>query len=491
MLTSRYATSSVSEQVPRGRSVTSTPDSGMTASPKESQTSSALGCSNAASGQKFDWLMNEVVGPPLKTFTTSRLDVSEAKVTVTAATDVCSYNWVNEKRPVTLAAINALGAPPIFATPELPASIPRASGRYYIDQDAAHEPQHPFKPMFDALEQTKPNYDFTDVDLVVDNMSLRYLLSFIDGNLNDSLRFDLHLVEKTLFVTRRAESTFIDIDPNRGQSNAYMFSFRKLLAKWSDSESDAETTGHYRAVRYNMGGLNCVVKFEAHAFFEGKTYVQDPSAPEKFSTAALQAEKAEKLRQLDSLRASSKAQAETLPVFCQIQSLPGKAQVENTTVWRSNTRTLSSPASVTSTPSPRHFEYRKDSLRGCSVLKSVSGTSSAAESHPAPASHSRNPFVDSGKGFQSITTITVGPGLAEVTVRPEGIKYREETIDTTYHYPLMYFSRVSTLIVGTHCEGTFSSIRAFDSTKMLQKWEEETQEDLRALVKLLADWRDV
>ncbi|KAF2817364.1 uncharacterized protein BDZ99DRAFT_356535, partial [Mytilinidion resinicola] len=286
------------------------------------------------------------------------------------------------------------GAPPKFTPPaKLPERIPRNSGTHYVNQDAHLEERYPFKPLFSALEKTKPDYDMKDVDIVADTGTFLTLLGFLDGQTEEDIRIELHLVENTLVLTSREQYTSVNIDPKRGSLRPYEHSFPKHCSEFPEKENGAHT--HHRAVRYTLGGLNFIVKYQPHAFCEGGDYVTE-------------------------------------------------------------------------------------------------GTSVGSNESAQAGTHSRNVSNGSASTTASLPSSKriKAPCYAELTARFEGNKFKEEPIDTPYHFPRMYFGRIPTIIVGTYRDGSFSSIQAFDSKRMLSEWEVERQEDLRKLVRLLRDWRD-
>lgn len=122
----------------------------------------------------------------------------------------------------------------------------------------------PFEPMFAALDLMKPDFDFGEVDVVTNRNSLRKLLNFASGRVSESFRIDVNMVHRTMFLTRRERST---TDKIRGSRNAgYGHNFERAFTEMEKGLE--ESSGHHRVIRYKMGELNCVVRFEVDAWCE-------------------------------------------------------------------------------------------------------------------------------------------------------------------------------------------------------------------------------
>jgi hypothetical protein len=129
----------------------------------------------------------------------------------------------------------------------------------------------PFEPMFAALDHMKPDFDFGAVDVVTNRNSLRKLLSFASGRVSESFRIDVNMVHGTMFLTRQERST---TDKSQGSRNAgYGHNFERTFTEAEKGLEDS--SGHHRVVRYKMGELDCVVRFEAD------TWCDDPSKGEE------------------------------------------------------------------------------------------------------------------------------------------------------------------------------------------------------------------
>ncbi len=116
--------------------------------------------------------------------------------------------------------------------------------------------------MFHALSVMAPNTSFHNVDVLADRNNLRILLEFAQGKSNGPFRLNLYLVFNTLIIVRR-ESRWWKL----ADGNSFGFNFERDFTKTADDMEDA--TSHYRAIRYAMGPLNVVCRFEADAYDDG------------------------------------------------------------------------------------------------------------------------------------------------------------------------------------------------------------------------------
>lgn len=107
----------------------------------------------------------------------------------------------------------------------------------------------------------KPEFSLNDVDLVTNRNSLRKLFDFVNGRARDSFRIDLHMVEKTLFLTRRERNArgiiCGSMDSGFGHNFEHAFS--------TPEPGIENSASHHRVIRYALGDLNCVVRFEVDA----------------------------------------------------------------------------------------------------------------------------------------------------------------------------------------------------------------------------------
>ncbi|EUC46188.1 hypothetical protein COCMIDRAFT_36149 [Bipolaris oryzae ATCC 44560] len=173
---------------------------------------------------------------------------------------VCCYNWQASTDGTN--TIFVPGEPAKWQQPALPHHLERDSGFQYQDYNYARKPRNPYSPMFEALSVMNPGFTFNDVDVLADRNNLRVLLEFAQGKANGPFRLNIYLVFNTLVIVRR-ESRWWKLS----DGHSYGINFERDFTTTTDDMRDA--TSHYRAIRYNMGPLNVVCRFEADAYDDG------------------------------------------------------------------------------------------------------------------------------------------------------------------------------------------------------------------------------
>ncbi|KAK1843022.1 hypothetical protein CCHR01_14327 [Colletotrichum chrysophilum] len=173
---------------------------------------------------------------------------------------VCSYNWaVGPDEDIHIPGFAA-----VFQNVDLPIAVPNDRGTSLVDQNAARVPEFPFAPLFRATASMNPSSRFDDVDILVNRNSLRKLLDFSAGRRQDSFRLNLHLAHRTL-VIERCERTAREL-VSGSKSSGWGRNFERRFTKYPSGLGDS--TSHHRALRYQLGDLTCVVRFEVDACYE-------------------------------------------------------------------------------------------------------------------------------------------------------------------------------------------------------------------------------
>lgn len=133
----------------------------------------------------------------------------------------------------------------------------RSKTKHHRDANVARMPLYPFEPMFQSLSVLNPVFRFDGVDLIINRNSLHHLLRFAHGVVKQDFRFDLAMVHNTLIVTPAWErvSEVVSDKANNGRDFEDLLLQRRL--------QDSAT--YHRAIRYNLGPLNCAVLSELDA----------------------------------------------------------------------------------------------------------------------------------------------------------------------------------------------------------------------------------
>jgi hypothetical protein len=130
--------------------------------------------------------------------------------------------------------------------------------------------------MFQAMSVMNPHYQFNDVDIIADRNNLRVLLEFVSGKANGPFRLDLFSELNTLVIARKEDRYWKFSD-----GKSYGYNFERFFT--CPAEGLEEATSHYRAIRYPLGPLSVVVRFEADAFDDG--VADEPRAREHVTVA--------------------------------------------------------------------------------------------------------------------------------------------------------------------------------------------------------------
>lgn len=159
-----------------------------------------------------------------------------------------------------------IGAPAVWTPKRLPITLPMELGLYCPQQAAYKQPKYPYEPLYQALGIMDPDINFKATKLVTNRRCLQMLFEFASGNHFQDFRIDLHMVHDTLFLTRRTKKGYF-------VANAYGNTKvgSNFESAFTSSEPGLEdSSSHHRVVRYSLGNLNCVVRFEADACHERK-----------------------------------------------------------------------------------------------------------------------------------------------------------------------------------------------------------------------------
>lgn len=150
-------------------------------------------------------------------------------------------------------------------------SLPADKGTYFKDQNAARIPKFPFEPLFRATVSMNPSFRFDGVDVLANRNSFRKLLDFAAGRRQDSFRVNLLLEHGTL-VIERCEKNARELI--RGSQNAgWGRNFERAFTRYPPGLEDS--AAHHRALRYQLGALSCVVRFEVDACYDGTSKRED------------------------------------------------------------------------------------------------------------------------------------------------------------------------------------------------------------------------
>ncbi|KUJ12351.1 uncharacterized protein LY89DRAFT_206066 [Mollisia scopiformis] len=183
---------------------------------------------------------------------------------------IASYSWKDIEHPT----IYVPGLPPKFTPPTLPVQLQRDK----LTRSKPRSPAAAVDPLFESLLQQHPNFDMSSIHLVTDRNSLRKLLTFA-SNRSEKWRIDVDMINNTMFFNQWEEFRLMMI--NGHQDSGYGHAFENCVTAREPTLEDS--IHHERIVRYELGGLECLVRFEADAYLNAdgsrEHLAIDPPAP--------------------------------------------------------------------------------------------------------------------------------------------------------------------------------------------------------------------
>ena len=109
------------------------------------------------------------------------------------------------------------------------------------------------------------------IGLTIDRNSLRKLLQFVSDKVPKSWRIDVDIVEDTMFLTRWEENQLQIITGAR--DSGYGHEFEKAFLSFDLNLQ--ESSGHYRIIRYSLGGIESLVRFEVDGYVDDGSDIDD------------------------------------------------------------------------------------------------------------------------------------------------------------------------------------------------------------------------
>ncbi|KAF1364341.1 hypothetical protein EJ07DRAFT_162150 [Lizonia empirigonia] len=155
-----------------------------------------------------------------------------------------SYNWLNDEVPT----IVIPGKPPQWTPLHAPQRLKEDSGQYFRDPNAAKYPDYPMAPVVHAVLEAPIS--------------------------SHAFRFNVELVGETVFFIRKENDPKEVIKDIRG----FGHTFPEAYTMWEHSVKGSET--HQRIIRYEFGGLDCLVRFESDGYIR-EAAVGNETAPAK------------------------------------------------------------------------------------------------------------------------------------------------------------------------------------------------------------------
>lgn len=153
--------------------------------------------------------------------------------------------------------------PPKWAPPAVPQRLREDAGVYYRDRNAARYPEHPMEPAAEAIMRAR-SAESLDIDVMACGSTLGNLLRFARGD-DRPFRMLVQVVGRTVHLIRRENSPKETIAGIRG----YGHTFPEAYTSWDPSVRSS--LSHQRILHYQLGSLDCLVRFEGDGYLPEKT----------------------------------------------------------------------------------------------------------------------------------------------------------------------------------------------------------------------------
>ncbi|KJZ79156.1 hypothetical protein HIM_01307 [Hirsutella minnesotensis 3608] len=157
---------------------------------------------------------------------------------------------------------------------ELPFALPKTKEPFgQVEADNVLPAAYDFKPLFDATATMTPEFRFDAIDVVIGRNSVRKLFDFCAGK-KACFRLNLAVINNTLFVSRYERNRSIEVTGSSREGWGHVF--ERTCVELPDDA--LESPGHHQCLRYQLGGLNCVVRCEVDAFYKATREDHDHTA---------------------------------------------------------------------------------------------------------------------------------------------------------------------------------------------------------------------
>ena len=200
-------------------------------------------------------------------------DLYEYPAKISSCKDVASYNWLNEQEPTILVpglqslfpvlqrneADSHKGKPPAWAPPATTTKLKEDDGNYFRDPNAARYSAHPIEPAVQAILASQPDFPTRSIDIFACSSTLGNLLRFV-RKVDKSFRILVEAIGDTVFFVRR-ENSPTELIPG---VTGFGHTFPEAYTTW---EAEVKrSVSHQRIIRYELGGLDCIVRFAADGY---------------------------------------------------------------------------------------------------------------------------------------------------------------------------------------------------------------------------------
>ncbi|KAG1725886.1 uncharacterized protein EDB91DRAFT_80558 [Suillus paluster] len=180
---------------------------------------------------------------------------SLSPVDITNVKPIASYSWIEAGEPT----IAVPGSPRVWFSG--PRRVPADSGTVFVDQNAFYMRKvSPLIPIFAAIDDMHPSFDYKQFDFITDRNNLRKLLRWASGSSDENdFRIDVDLAGSTCLFTRLESKNAETVQGFRGFGHEYEKAATRV------TRGCERATGHHRMISIDMGGLKILLRFMIEA----------------------------------------------------------------------------------------------------------------------------------------------------------------------------------------------------------------------------------
>ncbi|KFA51347.1 hypothetical protein S40293_03214 [Stachybotrys chartarum IBT 40293] len=192
-------------------------------------------------------------------------------VRITDVALVASYNWADKKQPEILVPgktrshdgrdqAHVVGKPPRW-TPQSSVKLREDDPyrKYYLDINLASYPKHALEAVAEAVMTMDPSTP--KIQLYACASTMNNLLQFCKGESDRKFRMFVERMGDTVHLIRRQNSP-LELLP--GEIYGYGHTFPEAYTTWDADVKQCKS--HQRIIRYKLGDLNMMLRFEGDGF---------------------------------------------------------------------------------------------------------------------------------------------------------------------------------------------------------------------------------
>lgn len=176
-------------------------------------------------------------------------------VEITNVKPVASYSWIEAATPT----IAVPGSPRVWFTG--PQRVPADSGTRFVDQNAFYmRKMSPLIPLFAAIDDMDPSFDYKQFDFITDRNNLRKLLRWASASSDEKdFRIDVDVAGSTCLFTRLEAQNTDTVQGFMGYGHEYGKAATRV------TRGCERATGHHRMISIDIGELKFLLRFTIEA----------------------------------------------------------------------------------------------------------------------------------------------------------------------------------------------------------------------------------